>query len=95
LYNLNKLNKVRTICTTYQYAVLTHLTSTGYSIMNTGPDSRTHGMGYEKRGGKFEKKVGGWNIHFGEFNVAEQLEGMPPYCTRKILNGLKFHLPGN
>jgi hypothetical protein len=68
--------------------------------MNTGPDSRIHSMGYEKRGGKFEKKVGGWNIHLGEFNVAEQLEGVPPYeedpkwvkipSTRKLTQSIFF-----
>jgi hypothetical protein len=79
LYNLNNLNTVRTICTPYQYAVHTLLTPTGYNIMNTGPDSRTHGMGYEKRGGVLEKKDGGWNINFREFDVAEQLEGVPLY----------------
>jgi hypothetical protein len=68
--------------------------------MNTGPDSQTHGMGYEKRGGEFEKKDGGWNIQFGEFDLAEQLEGVPPYeedakwvkipSTRKLTHSIVF-----
>jgi hypothetical protein len=33
-------------------------------------------MGYDKRDGEFEKKDGSWNIHFGEFDIAEQLEGI-------------------
>jgi hypothetical protein len=57
-------------------------------------------MGYEKHSGILEKKDGGWNIHFIEFDLDEQLEQVPLYdeepkwvripSTKKLTQSLVF-----